>query len=59
MLSNSDTASSYATGLSWNVSAYGGPPQFFKSVVIPNKVLCNSCRVGIVDHIYPVIPDPC
>jgi hypothetical protein len=56
--SNNDTTSSYATMLSWNVSTYDASLQFFKSIVSPDNILCNSHRVGIVDRIYPVIPDP-
>jgi hypothetical protein len=47
--SNSDTASPYATRLSWNVSAYYPSLQFFKGVVSPDNVDC----------IFPVIVDPC
>jgi hypothetical protein len=49
ILSNSGTASPYATRLSWNVSAYYPSLQFFKRVVSPDNVDC----------IFPVILGPC
>jgi hypothetical protein len=40
-----------------DVSAYDPSLQFFERVVSPDNVLCSSCGVGIIDRIYPVIPD--